>query len=137
MAADQRGLLQVLRSELDFLKKGGYRRPSWRPQFIFQDSPTCLNYLRPRVPKPCSECVLVQLVPPERRNEKVPCRHIPLNELGETMDSLYPWATQDELEAVLAQWLLATIRKLEREKGGESPTPSHEDETTKVAASFG
>ena len=45
MASKKRDLLEVLKLELEFLKGGGYRKgSSWRPQFIFEDSPTCLNY---------------------------------------------------------------------------------------------
>jgi hypothetical protein len=47
MSNDNRDLLTVLRSELEFLEKGGYRTPAradWRPHFIFQDSATCLNF---------------------------------------------------------------------------------------------
>ena len=47
MTKDKRDLLDVLKAELQFLEKGGYRhtaRAEWRPQFIFQDSPTCLNF---------------------------------------------------------------------------------------------
>ena len=51
MANDDRDLLTVLKAELAFLEKGGYRHsPSarWRPQFIFEDSPTCMNHGRTR-----------------------------------------------------------------------------------------
>ena len=64
MANKKRDLLEVLRLELEFLENGGYRKVySWRPQFIFEDSPTCLNYGNPAARRPCSECVLMQLVP--------------------------------------------------------------------------
>ena len=47
MNNDKRNLVTVLKAELEFVEKGGYRNISlsaWRPQFIFQDSPTCLNF---------------------------------------------------------------------------------------------
>lgn len=119
MTRDDRDLLEVLKFELEFLDKGGYGRSPrtpWRPQFIFEDSPNCMNYDSKDNPGPCSDCVLMQFVPPERRGEKVPCRHIPLNPGGETMDSFYRSGTQEELEDALRAWLSATIRRLEQER---------------------
>lgn len=116
MPKDGRDVLALLKSELEFLEKGGYRKPSWRAQFIFQDSLTCLNYGRLEDLKPCSECALFGLVPPEKRKETIPCRHIPLNEQRETIDSLYRWGTQDEIETAVAKWLRATIQNLEQKR---------------------
>lgn len=119
MSKDKRDLLTVLRLELEFLEKGGYRtsaRADWRPQFIFQDSPTCLNVDPTQPSKPCSDCILMQLTPEDRRDKKIPCRYIPLNENGETIDSFYCTGTQEELEVAVAQWLKSTITRLEREK---------------------
>ena len=101
MSTDKRDLLSVLRRELEFLEKGGYRETGkvpWRPQFIFQDSPTCLNFDLSQQPKPCSDCTLTQLVPENLRDKKTPCRYIPLNEKGETIDSFYRSGTRSELE---------------------------------------
>lgn len=117
---DQRGVLQILKAELAFLESGGYRqvpRFPWRPRFIFEDSPTCLNYENKEQPHPCSECLLMQFVPEERREARVPCRHIPLHSSGETVNSLYDWGTQEEMEKALALWLRATIDRLEAERG--------------------
>jgi hypothetical protein len=111
--ADERRLREVLKAELEFLNRGGYREPSWRPQFIFEDSPTCLNYGREAGRKPCSECVLMQLVPREKRSEKVPCRFIPLNDRGDTVESTYRLATQEELESAVRNWLTHEIEKLD------------------------
>jgi hypothetical protein len=119
MVDDKRDLLTVLKAELEFLEKGGYRqtaRAAWRPQFIFQDSPTCLNFDPTRQPRPCSDCALAQLVPEESAKKKIPCRYILLNERGETIDSFYRYGTAEELEAALGQWLKQTIQRLEREK---------------------
>jgi hypothetical protein len=119
MKNDERDALEVLKFELNFLKKGGYGsspREPWRPQFIFEDSPTCMNYDCKENPGPCSDCVLMHWVPPESREEKVPCRHIPLGPTGETLDSLYRWGDQHEIEEAVRNWLRATIEKLERER---------------------
>lgn len=111
--ADERNLAEVLKAELKFLNRGGYRKPSWGPQFIFEDSPTCLNYRREADPKSCSECVLMQFVPGEKCDEKIPCRFIPLNERGDTVESMYRSATQEELESALRNWLTDEIEKLD------------------------
>lgn len=119
MADDKRDLLDVLKAELQFLQKGGYRlttQAAWRPQFVFQDSPTCLNFDSTRQPRPCSECVLMELMPEESANKKIPCRYIPLNERGETIDSFYRYGTAEELEAALGPWLKETIQRLEQER---------------------
>lgn len=117
MASPKRDLLEVLRLELEFLKSGGYRKASsWRPQFIFEDSPTCLNYGSLEHKRPCSECVLMQLVPMGMRGVAVPCRYIPLNEKDQTIQSLYRCGTPEELEAALSEWLMNMIQKLELER---------------------
>jgi len=104
--------LQVLRNELEFVRKGGYRAPLvWRAPLIFEDSPTCPKERCSTCPD--SNCVLMSFVPKECRSEAVPCRHIPLDEIGETVDSLYRTATNEEIEQTLQSWLLKTIRQLE------------------------
>jgi len=57
----------------------------------------------------------MQAVPPGSRGEKIPCRHIPLNEQGETLDSLYRYADRRETEEAFGTWLRSTISKLEEE----------------------
>ncbi len=119
MAKDDRDVLRVLKSELEFLESGGYRccvGSARRAQFIFEDSPMCMNFNSLGHPRPCSECVLTQFVPAESRAEKIPCRHIRLNEAGETMDSLYRFGTQEEIEHALRTWLWTTILWLEEER---------------------
>jgi hypothetical protein len=119
MQKDERDLLEVLKFELEFLEQGGYGRSPrmpWRPRYIFEDSLTCMNYDSKENPGPCSDCVLMQLVPPVRRSEKIPCRHIPFNVSGETLDSLYRYSNQSETEETVGSWLRATIQRLEEER---------------------
>lgn len=119
MKKDERDLLEVLKSELKFLEDGGYGRSpraSWRPQLIFEDSPTCMNFNLPEGPGLCKDCVLIQMVPPEFRSEQIPCRHIPFDSSGETLDSLYRYGDQVEIEEVVGGWLRATIKRLEEER---------------------
>ena len=67
MPRDNRDLLEVLKFELEFLEQGGYGRlprESWRARFIFEDSPSCMNFSS-KDREPCSECLLMQFVPEE------------------------------------------------------------------------
>jgi hypothetical protein len=119
MAGDDRDLLQVLKTELAFLKNGGYRktaRAPWRPAFYFEDSPTCPKFVRfSPLPQPCSECVLFELVPHSEQASPLPCRYIPLNEQGDTLDSMYRWATPLEIREAFESWLKQMIVRLESE----------------------
>jgi len=58
----------------------------------------------------------VQLAPEDMQRKKFPCRYIPLNERGETIDSFYRFGTQEELEPELRRWLKATIERVEKQK---------------------
>lgn len=118
MPKDDRNVLDVLKFELEFLEQGGYGRlprEAWRARFIFEDSPTCMNFSS-KDREPCEECLLMQFVPESARTEQVPCIHIPLSPGGETIESLYRTGTQQELEEALGAWLRATIRRLEAQK---------------------
>ncbi|MFZ0213010.1 MAG: hypothetical protein WBE20_13425 [Candidatus Acidiferrales bacterium] len=129
MGKDERDLLDVLKAELQFMENGGYARAaggSWRPAFIFEDSPACMNYDHRDNPGPCADCVLMQLVPPGLRSERIPCRHIPLNAEGETLDSLYRYGDQREVEETFRKWLQATIARLEEQRGTSQDQHSEE-----------
>ena len=119
MSDDKRDVLEVLRFELSFLEQGGYGRSvrtPWKATSAFQDSPSCLTFHDPARPHPCNECLLTDFVPPESREEGIPCHFIPLNGLGETVDSLERHAHQPELEEALKKWLRSTIARLESER---------------------
>lgn len=116
MPMDNRNTLEVLKAELDFVKKGGYTasvRDPWRAKLALEDSPTCMNCDRKTNPAPCSECLLMEFVPANKRVEKVPCRHIPLTSYGDTLLHLYRGATEEEIDEALAAWLQKTISTLE------------------------
>lgn len=122
MSHKNRDILEILRFELKFLEDGGYGRSPhapWRAPYIFEDSPSCLNFNDSARPHPCSECLLTQLVPPELRKQEVPCRFIPLNDKGQTVDSLYRHGTQIEMEEALRDWLKREIVRLETEEHRE------------------
>ncbi|MGB6716887.1 MAG: hypothetical protein WBE47_08060, partial [Candidatus Acidiferrales bacterium] len=119
MHRDERDLLEVLKAELEFLGSGGYAHTageSWRPAYIFEDSPACMNHGHKENPAPCGDCVLMQLVPPEFRGRKSACRHIALNASGETLDSLYRYGDEREIEAAVKNWLQETVANLEQRK---------------------
>lgn len=121
-------LLKAVKKELEFLDQGGYRKPlgsrqpvfcietpvEWRRPLFFEDSPSCPKERH----EACSinrECVLMDLVPDDHRRETVPCRHIPLNEDGDTIASLRRGgAKQGRIEAEVRSWLVQTIARLER-----------------------
>ena len=135
MAQAQKDVLAVLKAELEFVESGGYRTPqqaAWRPQFIFQDSPTCLNYRNLGKRHGCKQCALMEFVPNGFQQERFPCRHIPLDESGQTLDSLYRTGTEDETYEIVAKWLRNTIARLEQESGA---APAGEEFTESRALS--
>jgi hypothetical protein len=75
-----------------------------------------MNYDSKENPGPCSDCVLMQPMPPEHRSEKIPCRHIPFNTSGESLDFLYRCSNQQETEEAVGAWLRSTIQRLEEER---------------------
>jgi hypothetical protein len=119
MSYDDRDALEVLKAELDFLEKGGYGRSvktPWQPTSIFQDSPSCLNLGDLERTHPCNECLLIDFVPAEDRNEDVPCHHIPLNTKGDTIDEIEWKEDQARLEETVKNWLRSKIDQLEQNK---------------------
>src|SRR5947207_15975051 len=116
MESNRQTVLQLLKNELEFLDKGGYRhhpRSPWRAPYIFEDSPTCPNSSNPARPHTCEECWLMQFVAPEIREEQVPCRFVDLTGNGVTVDSLYRRGTPVEPEEALRIWLQRRIHELE------------------------
>ena len=118
MAKDDRDILEVLREELGFLEKGGYRgsaRQPWLTKSIFQDSPTCINYGYPYRAHPCNECHLLEFVTPDDQKQWIPCHNIPLNERGETID-LLQFGDEQKLERAVKDWLESSINVIEEER---------------------
>jgi len=119
MAKDDRDILEILKDELTFIEQGGYgrsvRTPE-QPKSIFRDSLSCINYADPNHTHPCSECHLLDFVTGEHQAEQVPCHFIPLNETGETIETLEPEDNQAKLEREVKDWLRAGIRKIEEDR---------------------
>ena len=119
MESNRQTVLQLLKTELEFLDKGGYRhhpRSPWRAPYIFEDSPSCPNSTDRARPHLCEECWLMQFVAPELQAEQVPCRFVDLTGNGVTVDSLYRCGTPAESEEALRSWLQRRIHEVEAEK---------------------
>ena len=87
MHQTKQDVLTTLQQELAFLEQGGYRCPqqaAWRPQLIFEGSPTCLNFRNPGKRVPSSDGALMEFVPDGCKQERLPCRPIPLDDSGHT-----------------------------------------------------
>jgi hypothetical protein len=133
MRKDDAELLKMFQFELRFLEDGGYGRSPrapWRPSYVFEDSPTCLNFDDPARPHPCADCPLMAFVPSQFRGESAPCRFIALTEAEETIDYFYRSGTQMELEESLACWLRKQIERMTKEQANTNPPggPDHEAE---------
>jgi hypothetical protein len=110
-------MLELLKFALKFVEDGGYGRSPrtpWRPPYILEDSPSCPNLGDPSRPQPCNECRLIKFVP-ELRSESSPCRFIPLNEKGQTIDYFYRCGTHLEMEEALTGWLHGEIARIEQQ----------------------
>jgi hypothetical protein len=132
-------LFRTFQFELRFLEDGGYRhspRTPWRAPNVFEDSPTCLNLHDATRPHPCTECSLMEFVPPQFREESAPCRFIPLTEAGQSVDYFYRAGTQMELEEALACWLRKQIERMVKPHTVSDPpeTADRQDRPAKRAA---
>jgi hypothetical protein len=108
--------LNVLIKELEFLESGGYRlQMGWRSALVFEDSPTCPKLAHSACPN--AQCALLDLVPSENRAQVIPCRYIPLNPAGETLQTMYQAATQEEIENTVRGWLRKTIEEVKQAAG--------------------
>jgi hypothetical protein len=108
-------LLTALKEQLVFFENGGYGhtfRSGWRPTLLLRDSPLCLNAMFPGT-RSCRECILLNLIPIEKRGCLLPCHQIPIDEAGVTIAKLYDEGTPERLDRTFHDWLCATIRQLE------------------------
>lgn len=119
MNFDKREMIEALKLELEFLKKGGYEpsvhSPHEQPR-AFRDSISCINLGLPddRKEHPCSDCFLIEFVPEAyRTSNDYPCAKIPLNEQGDTIESLQ--SNPEKRQAALRAWVEKTIAMLEEE----------------------
>ena len=80
----------------------------------FEDSSAC--YRSPFFSCQSSRCSLVQFVPQKFRGEATPCRHIQLNEQGETLHTLYTTAGAAEVKIAVRNWLISAIARLDSDQ---------------------
>ena len=119
MGFDKKEMIEQLKFEIHMIEKGGYdvsgRDPSQNAE-IFRDSITCLNVGLEEKEHPCSSCFLSEFAPPEVRNSTGDiCHKIPLNEKGDTVESLKGEEDPQKLQATVLNWLKRTIAKLEED----------------------
>src|SRR5574337_2082722 len=92
MGFDKKEMIEQLKLEIEVIETGGYHpsvREPRRDLHTFRDSVSCLNVGLEEKKHPCSSCFLIEFVPPEYRNSNDdPCHKIPLNERGDTVESL-------------------------------------------------
>src|SRR6478609_8721253 len=126
MQIDRESVLRMLKQELEFVDNGGYKtspRAAWRAAYIFEESPSCPNSSDRARPHRCEDCWLMEFVPPESRQEQIPCRFVQLTADGITIDSLYRYGTPAETEEILGSWLRARIREMEKQIADTSSLP--------------
>jgi hypothetical protein len=126
VARSRQGVLDLLKAELEFVESGGYRRSArspWRPPYVFEESPSCPNFSDRSRPHRCEDCWLIEFVPPESRDEQVPCRFVPLTADGITIDSLYRYGSPAETEEILGAWLRRRIREMEEQIADAATLP--------------
>ena len=121
MVFDKNEMIDQLKFEIQMIEKGRYypsvREPRKNPE-IFRDSITCLNVGLEIKEHPCSDCFLSEFVPPELRNSNGDlslCHKIPLNEKGDTIESLKAEDDPYKLQAAVLSWLKRTVARLEEE----------------------
>jgi hypothetical protein len=119
VAFDKKEMIEQLKFEIQMIEKGRYypsvREPRQDPE-IFRDSITCLNVGLEEKEHPCSSCFLSEFAPPELRNSEGDiCHKIPLNEKGDTVESLKSEDDPYKLQATVLGWLKKTVAKLEKE----------------------
>jgi len=117
MVIDKKELIDGLKLEIRIIEEGGYhpsvREPRKEPH-VFRDSVTCLNVGLEEKVHPCAGCFLIDFVPPQFRNSNDdPCHKIPLNERGDTVESLEQQGDPEKTQAAVLAWLKKTVAQLE------------------------
>jgi hypothetical protein len=118
MGFDKKEMIEQLNFEIEMMEKGRYYPSAGerREPEIFRESITCPNAGLERKTTPCSSCFLIEFVPPAMRgSEGDVCHQIPLNEKGDTIESLKAADDPYKLQATVLGWLKTTVGKLERE----------------------
>ena len=106
------GLRDHLRA-LDQEQKDGNR--NWASCAVYFENSSACNRSR-FYSCQSSRCSLVQFVPHEFRGEATPCRHIQLNEQGETLHSLSTMGDAAQMRIAVRDWLVSTITMLDSDQ---------------------
>jgi hypothetical protein len=119
MGMDKKEIIAQLKFEIEMIERGGYhpsvREPRHEPE-IFRESVTCLNVGLEEKEQPCASCFLSEFAPPQVRYSTGDiCHQIPLNEKGDTVESLKAEGDPYKLQATVLSWLKKTVAKLEQE----------------------
>ena len=119
MGFDKKEMIEQLKFEIEMIEKGRYypsvREPRQNPE-IFRDTITCLNVGLEEKEHPCSSCLLSEFAPPEVRNSNDDiCHKIPLNEKGDTVESLKAEDNPQKLQTTVLGWLKRTVARMEEE----------------------
>lgn len=120
MSKEQQDILEILKSELEFIETNGYgtlgERKVEATSTMFGDSPTCINYGYPYRTHPCGECPLIEFVPEDDRASAMPCHHIPLDSSGMTVEAMEQGKKPSDIQEVVKLWLQQTIKRIESEQ---------------------
>src|ERR1700686_4423283 len=105
MRFDKKEMIEQLKFEIEMIEKGRYlpsvREPRQDPE-TFRDSITCLNVGLEEKEHPCSDCFLSEFAPLEGHNSNDDvCHKIPLNEKGDTIESLKAKDDPHKLQATV------------------------------------
>jgi hypothetical protein len=119
MGFDKKEMIEQLKFEILMMEKGRYypsvREPRHNPE-IFRDSITCLNVGLGEKERACTSCFLSEFAPREVRDSTGDiCHKIPLNEKGDTIESLKAEDDPHKLQGTVLNWLKKTVAKLEEE----------------------
>jgi len=117
MTSKKADMIRLLEAELELIEGGGYGLPAGQPgaeKPMLYHSLVCINHWE--VPDHDSEChdkcVLLDVVPEDRKAERLPCHFIPLNANGDTIHSLETAGEREAVQEQVKRWLRERIDKL-------------------------
>lgn len=117
MTWDKREIIGLLRLEIENIRRRGLGA-------TFRDSVLCINAGKSHRADSCDQCLLLEFVPPEAREQGVPCHHIPLSEAGDTIASLIEGSRPREIESAVLAWMESALAQLQKELDQERAAKS-------------
>lgn len=113
---NKRLIVNLLRQEIAALHQQGLRS-------FFRSGEICLAAHTQRKTTTCIGCALLDFVPAQAQSFPTPCHEIPLNEQGDTIDSLSQTADRATLKAEVLVWMERSLAQLEHELGADTVPP--------------